>query len=201
HKLADVVHLGTPRDLYMHFLSHWGEPRDVVLGVDEGFTSLAEMTRPLKSQVENEMMYFDLVNYLPDDILVKVDRAAMSVSLETRVPFLDHRLVELAWRVPLEWKLRGTEGKWLLRQILYRHVPRELIERPKTGFGVPIAAWLRGPLSEWAEDLLDPVRLRREGYLNPDVIVSKWRQHRAGTRNWAYHLWDVLMFQSWLETR
>jgi len=201
HKLANVLHLDAPQDLYMRFLSHWDEPREVVIGADDDFTTLAATTPPLHSHVENEMMYFDLVNYLPDDILVKVDRAAMSVSLETRVPFLDHRLVELAWRVPLEWKIRGGEGKWLLRQILYRYVPRELIERPKTGFGVPIAAWLRGPLSDWAESLIDPARLRREGYLDPGVIVSKWGEHKAGTRNWAYHLWDVLMFQSWLETQ
>ena len=145
------------------------------------------------------MMFLDTLGYLPDDILCKVDRAAMSVGLETRAPFLDHRVVELAWRLPMSMKIRDGTGKWALRQLLYRHVPRELIERPKAGFAIPVGQWLRGPLREWAEGLLSESRLRSEGYLEPGPVREAWQQHLGGRYDWTARLWGVLMFQAWVE--
>ena len=144
------------------------------------------------------MMFMDAMTYLPDDILVKVDRAAMANSLETRIPFLDHRVVELAWRLPMAMKMREGKSKWILRQVLYQYVPQRLIERPKAGFGIPLGDWLRGPLREWAESLLDKQRLQREGYFNVNFVRELWHAHLTGKRNHQSLLWSILMFQTWL---
>ena len=200
HKLAGILAAADADDIYRRLVSHWQHPSSVLIRGTEPATVLTDGgNRAMLPDFTQRMMFLDLVSYLPDDILVKVDRAAMAVSLETRVPMLAHELVEFAWRLPLSMKIRGGEGKWLLRQVLYRHVPRALVERPKMGFGVPIDAWLRGPLRDWAEALLDEGRLRREGYFNARPIRAKWLEHLSGRRNWQYLLWDVLMFQAWLE--
>jgi asparagine synthase (glutamine-hydrolysing) len=201
HKLAEVLGARDGGDLYRRLVSHWIEPARVVLGAAEPVTIAGDPSRwaDVPGEVAR-MMFADFVSYLPDDILVKVDRAAMSVSLETRVPLLDHRIVEYAWSLPARMKLRGGVSKWALREVLYRHVPRALIERPKTGFSVPLDAWLREGLRDWAEALLDEGRLRREGVLDPAPIVARWREHLAGRRNWSRCLWAVLMFQCWRES-
>lgn len=200
HKGAGVMAAKTPSDLYRLLVSHWPQPTELVLGATEPPTVLTETgLQPQTDHFVHQMMALDLLTYLPDDILTKVDRAAMGVSLETRVPLLDHRVVEFAWSLPLDYKLRDGMGKWPLRQVLYKYVPKKLIERPKMGFGVPIDSWLRGPLRDWAEDLLGESRLRQEGFFSPAPIQQKWAEHLSGKRNWQYHLWDVLMFQAWLE--
>lgn len=201
-KLGEVLKAATPEEVYMRLLSHWQEPTSVVTGSHEPQTTQRRGAVGLidRSFIE-QMMYVDLVTYLPDDILCKVDRAAMSVSLETRVPYLDHRVVEFAWSLPFEYRVQGGTGKRILRSILGRHVPRDVFERPKMGFGIPIQSWLRGPLRDWAEGLLEPTRMRNEGYFDPTPIRSRWVEHVSGRRDWGYHLWDVLMFQSWLDTQ
>jgi asparagine synthase (glutamine-hydrolysing) len=197
-KLAGVLSVEDESSLYEHFTTHWDDPASVVIGGRERFTNISDPSIELGNTVE-QMMILDGLTYLPDDILTKVDRAAMGVSLETRIPLLDHRVVEFSWKLPLNMKIRHGQGKWVLRQLLYQYVPKELIERPKMGFGVPIDSWLRGPLKDWAESLLDESRLRREGYFYPQPIRRKWEEHLTGRRNWQSHLWGVLMFQAWLE--
>jgi asparagine synthase (glutamine-hydrolysing) len=209
HKLA--ARLGGVRnldDLYRSLVSEWQDPACVVKcasGFNNGVLleppSLLDDPLPTKGveQSQLRMMYLDIITYLPDDILCKVDRAAMATSLETRVPFLDHRVAELAWQLPLNMKIRGNEGKWALRQVLYKHVPRELIDRPKAGFGIPVGQWLRGPLRDWAESLLAENRLQAEGYFHPAPIRAKWAEHLNGSRDHTPGLWAVLMFQAWLE--
>ena len=206
-RLGDKVHKGarlldskSVSDLYSGMVSQWAEPKAVVMGATEPPSQATGLTPSLGGLGPVErMIALDMLGYLPDDILVKVDRAAMAVSLETRVPYLDHHLVEFAWRLPLDMKLRDAKTKWILRQLLYRHVPPELVERPKMGFGIPIGAWLRGPLRDWAEALLDERRLRQEGYFRAEPIRRLWQAHLRGSSDEQYPLWGVLMFQSWLE--
>lgn len=201
HKLADILAVDNPEAMYLRLVSHWDDPASLVVAACEPTTIVTNPSRWADlSDFTQRMMFLDTVTYLPDDILVKVDRASMGVSLEARAPLLDYRVVEFAWRLPFSMKIRGEQGKWLLRQVLYKYVPQELIERPKAGFGIPLNAWLRGPLREWAETLLDERRLREEGFFNPKPIREKWLEHLSGKRNWQYHLWDVLMFQAWLCT-
>lgn len=199
HKLANLLGARQASEVFLNLISLW-DGKAVVLGT---LPSLTKARNPFLCQrgldFTEYMMCMDALTYLPDDIMVKVDRATMGVSLESRTPFLDHRVMEFAWSLPLDLKIRHGQGKWLLRQILYKHVPRELIERPKMGFGIPIDSWLRGPLRDWAEALLDESRLRREGYFVPGPIRQKWAEHLSGKRNWQYHLWGVLMFQAWRE--
>ncbi|MDF1583975.1 MAG: asparagine synthase C-terminal domain-containing protein [Methyloprofundus sp.] len=199
-KLADVLSLSDGHDFYRQLTSHWTDPSSVVIGASEPPTLITTPSAwPKTDSLEHAMMAMDAQTYMADDILTKVDRAAMAAGLETRVPMLDHRIVELAWQMPLDYKIRDGQGKWLLRKALYKHVPKELIERPKMGFGIPLDSWLRGPLRDWAEELLDEQRLRQEGYFYPKPIRTMWEQHLSGKHNWQYHLWNVLMFQAWLE--
>ena len=197
HKIADVITSQTDEELYWRLITHWRESDQLVLGVNAPNSNLSE--HPRTDNFIHFMMALDLQTYLPDDILCKVDRAAMGVSLETRVPFLDHRVVEFAWKLPLNLKLRNGDSKWILREVLYRHVPKTLIDRPKMGFAMPIDRWLRGPLRDWTEDMLSEAHLRQEGYLNPVPIRQKLAEHLSGKRSWEHHLWDILMFEAWLQ--
>ena len=199
-KLAELVALPDDRALYLELLSHWKHPERLVAG---------SVARPRLADVADRpagfddpihpLMFDDTLAYLPDDILVKVDRTSMSVGLEARVPLLDHRVVEFAWSLPLALKVRNGEAKWALRRVLDRHVPAKLVDRPKMGFGLPIDVWLRGPLRAWADELLSESRLRRDGLLEPGPIRKKWSEHVSGRRNWHYYLWDVLVLQAWRE--
>ncbi|MFD2989757.1 asparagine synthase (glutamine-hydrolyzing) [Sphingopyxis terrae] len=199
HKVSNaIVGARTFDDFYRHLISEWRTP-DLVLrqsGIaaheDHDVISTLACADPTA-----RMMFADAMLYLPNDILCKVDRAAMAISLETRAPFLDHRVAEIAWRLPMHMRIRRRTGKWALREILYRHVPQTLIERPKAGFGIPIDAWLRGPLREWAEMLLDDRRIRAEGYFNPEQVRAAWTTHLKDGQNLMQRLWPILMFQAW----
>ncbi len=199
-KLADALTMEDPRTLYWGLISLWKNIGEVVPGSREPLTIFNEPRLPVGSMnFLEQMMFMDTLMYLPDDILAKVDRASMGVSLEARVPILDHRIVEFGWQIPVSMKIRYGQGKWILRKVLDRYVPIRLIDRPKMGFGVPIDSWLRGPLRDWSETLLDERRLRTGGFLNPRPIRQKWSEHLSGRRNWQYLLWCILMFQAWLE--
>ena len=199
YKLAAVLKLDSADALYRRLVSHW-EPSEIVLAAHEPGTIIADETLTKEfPDLSARMQFLDLVTYLPDDILTKVDRASMAVALEARVPLLDHRVVEFSWRLPGNTKVRNNTTKWILRQVLYRHVPRALIERPKMGFGIPLGEWLRGPLRDWAETLLDERRLWDAGLLDPATVRRFWREHLEGGRNWQYLLWNVLMLEAWRE--
>ena len=200
HKLANLLPAKSAEDFYFHLVSHWHDIDSIVIGAKDPIAPVEGSSLGLYlGDIEQNMMYLDSISYLPDDILTKVDRAAMGVSLETRIPFLDHHVVEFAYQLPLSMKIRNGESKWILKKVLDKYIPRELMERPKMGFGVPIDLWLRGPLRDWAESLLDESRLKKEGFFHAELIRKKWNEHLSGDRNWQYHLWDVLMFQAWLE--
>lgn len=198
--LARFLTASCPSELYSRFHIHWKRPQEVVVGGQDPQSLFASRPHGLGWEPVEAMMYIDTTTYLPDDILVKLDRASMAVGLEARVPLLDHEVVEFAWTLPMRLRRRGDESKWLLREVVDRYVPRPLMDRRKVGFGVPLDAWLRGPLRDWAEALLDEQRLRSEGYLRPEPIRTKWQEHLSGQRQWHYYLWDVLMFQAWLES-
>jgi len=200
HKLAGILTSKNPEKMYLRLASHWDSPEALIPGSKEvptlptdskNWADIEDFTRAI--------MYLDMVCYLPDDILVKLDRASMGVSLETRMPFLDHHVVEFACKVPLNMKIRNNQGKWLLRQVLYKYIPKEMIERPKMGFAVPIDSWLRGPMRDWAEDLLSSKRLKEGGFFKSEPIRKIWQAHLSGRGNYQHHLWNVLMFQAWLK--
>ncbi|TFB60250.1 asparagine synthase (glutamine-hydrolyzing) [Cryobacterium sp. Hz7] len=199
HKLATVLGAADEASFYRRLTSNWDDPTSAVLESREPMTAFTDPDSwPPTESFEEWMMAMDTKTYMADDILVKVDRAAMATSLETRVPLLDHRLLELAWTMPVSLKIRNGEGKWLLRRVLDRHVPKELTERPKMGFGIPLGQWLRDPLRDWAEALIDESRLKREGYFRHEVVRGMWAEHLSGRRNREHQLWPVLMFQAWL---
>ena len=198
HKLAEIIDAASREEMYWRLVSQWKRPGRALVGAVEPATLLSERSSwPDLPEFAQQIMLLDTMSYLPDDILVKLDRASMAVSLESRVPFLDHNVVEFAWRLPQQQKIRNGKGKWILRQVLSRYVPSNLFERPKMGFGVPIGVWLRGDLRAWAEDLLAEPRLKSGGLFRADVVRTLWAQHLTGERNWQYQLWPVLMFEAW----
>lgn len=199
-RLADYLRSGETDVLHKKLVSRWRFPEAAVPGAVPPATML-DADAPGRGDLDDmeRMMQLDMLTYMPDDILAKVDRATMAVSLESRAPLLDHRVAELAWSLPIDWKYRDSMSKWVLRQVLYKYVPAELIDRPKMGFEVPIGIWLKGALEDWAGDLLSPEKIRRDGFLDADVITKCWNEHRSGRANWGAQLWPVVIFQDWRE--
>ena len=199
HKAAAVLEAKSAKDLYLGLVSQWKTPEELVLHGKEPSSVIMKNNLPQSLCVPEMMMALDMMTYMSDDILTKVDRAAMAVSLETRVPMLDHSVVEFAWSLPFDIKFRHGVTKWPLREVLYKYVPKELIERPKMGFALPLDTWLRTSLREWVEELIAPVKLQREGYLNEPMVTKLWQEHLTEKYNHTTQLWCVLMFQQWLE--
>ena len=198
-RIPPLLRDGTELSLYRRLLSRVENPAEMLLDCPEPTYPAWEQaaTANFGGDSYSFMQYIDALDYLPDDILTKVDRASMVVSLEARVPILDHRIVEFAWTLPQRMKVRNGTGKWILRELLYQHVPRNLVDRPKKGFGVPIAQWLRGPLRDWAEDLLSESSLKQTEIFKTEPVLEKWKQHQSGTVNWDNHLWDIINMQAW----
>lgn len=205
YRSGELLNIHQSNDLYDYFLSSWKDTEDLVIDSElqnNSFIKGNDSTGYFhRSNFLEWMMYVDSQMYLPDDILVKVDRASMANSLESRVPMLDKSIVEFAHSLPLEYKIRDNTQKWILKQVMYRYLPKRLMDRPKKGFGVPIGQWLQGPLKDWAEELLDENLLKQQGYLNVNLVRKRWEEHKAGARNWQSQLWGVLMFQAWLKNQ
>lgn len=201
HKGASVIKSNSIEELYMRLVSNWSEDEKLVKGAEPiAIPMLTKSSKLLGLNGIEKMMLWDMQSYLMDDVLVKTDRATMACSLEGRIPFLDHEIAQFSATIPFKYMYQEGKGKWILRQVLYKYIPRELVERPKQGFSLPISEWLRGPLKGWASGLLDPKRLETEGYLDPNLVNKKWQEHLLGKSDWSSQLWSVLMFQLWLES-
>lgn len=199
-KLAKVMSSSSPEEAYYSLVSNWNTTSSIVIGTSNRYDNNSDGRQwQSLSDITEVMLWLDLVTYLPDDILTKLDRAAMGVSLETRVPFLDRDVFRLAWRLPMQMKLRDGTTKWILREVLHRHVPAALVNRPKSGFDLPLDDWLRGSLRPWAEDLLSESHLQNQGIMDPSPVRSAWKLHLSGRHDFGYELWDVLMLQSWMD--
>jgi asparagine synthase (glutamine-hydrolysing) len=196
-RVARLVAARTPEQVYTDFTAIWADPSAVAIGMPIAETC----THSFFPDLMRTMMYMDSVTYLPEDILVKLDRASMGASLETRVPLLDPRVFEFAWSLPMKMKVGRFQGKRILRQVLARYVPAKLFDRPKRGFAIPISSWLRGPLRVWVEEMFSEDRLKRDGFLNPRVVRQYWEEHKSGRANWQDRLWNLLVFQAWLAAR
>lgn len=200
--LGEIFPFPDSEALYLDVVSHWRDPTSVVFQSSEPPTVMNRVDPWIRNlDLVQRLMFLDCVSYMPDDILTKLDRASMGVSLEARVPLLDHRVAEFAWSLPFDMKVRNGEAKWILKRVLYKYVPQALVDRPKKGFAVPVGSWIQGPLKDWAEDLLAEKRLQQEGFFNSKAIRKKWISHRDGECNWSFNLWTVLMFQAWLESQ
>jgi len=197
HKICDLLTADSIADMYRSLMSAWKKPEQVLIGAGGAKRAGGAGSAYEPEHLLDRMMLADQTTYLPDDLLAKMDRASMAVSLEVRAPLLDHRVVEFSWRLPRSLKLRGTTGKWILRQLVYRRVPKAIVDRPKMGFSVPIDRWLRGPLRDWAADLTSPDALRRDGLFEPAPIADAWRDLVDGRRQTGAALWAVVMFQAW----
>lgn len=198
YKAGKALNAKDGKELYFNLVTHLN-PKETVVSNFEIADIYSKWFK--NGSLIDQMMIFDTISYLPGDILTKMDRAAMSVSLETRIPFLDHNIYEFAWRLNDKYKIRNNVGKWILRQTLYGYVPQNLVDRPKMGFSVPIGDWIRGPLKVWAEDLLQDSNIKEQGYYNSNFVKKIWDEHKSGKKNWDYQLWNILMFQQWLNSQ